>query len=337
MKYRLGMRTIKTALGATLAILVAQALGLKYALSAGIITVLSVQNTKQKSVEIAKLRLYSTVLALLLSGILFVTFGFHPVSFGLYLLLFIPLAVEFKLSDGIVMSSVLVTHVLGEGYIHWNLLVNELLLVALGAGIALIFNLYMPKMVQQIKHDQATIEEQFRKVLFCLAKTIRSRSVTIDEEVLFQSLADQLELAKVRAEHNRQNYLYDEMTYYAQYMEMRLMQYQVLIGMRQLLGKLQMTLDQSILLADLTEHIASSLHEFNTTDELMVETTQVLHIFRNQSLPKTREEFENRAMLFQYLNDVKHLLEIKRQFVMNLTEEQLQKFKPEASCSLDEK
>ena len=55
----------------------------------------------------------------------------------------------------------------------------------------------MPKMVQQIKHDQATIEEQFRKVLFCLAKTIRSRSVTIDEEVLFQSLADQLELAKV--------------------------------------------------------------------------------------------------------------------------------------------
>ena len=42
-------------------------------------------------------------------------------------------------------------------------------------------------------------------------------------------------------------------------------------------------------------------------------------------------------MLFQYLNDVKHLLEIKRQFVMNLTEEQLQKFKPEASCSLDEK
>ena len=74
MKYRLGMRTIKTALGATLAILVAQALGLKYALSAGIITVLSVQNTKQKSVEIAKLRLYSTVLARLLSGILFVTF-----------------------------------------------------------------------------------------------------------------------------------------------------------------------------------------------------------------------------------------------------------------------
>ena len=69
----------------------------------------------------------------------------------------------------------------------------------------------------------------------------------------------------------------------------------------------------------------------------MVETTQVLHIFRNQSLPKTREELENRAMLCQYLNDIKHLLEIKRQCVMNLTEEQLQKFKPEASCSLDEK
>lgn len=329
MKYRIGMRTIKTAIGATLAILIAQLMGLKYALSAGIITVLSVQNTKQKSLEIAKLRLYSTLLALFLSGVLFLTIGFHPLSFGIYLLLFIPLAVKFKLSDGIVMSSVLVTHVLGEGYISGGLLMNELLLMAIGAGIALIFNLYMPKMVPQIRQDQVAIEEQFRKVLFCLAKTIRSRSVTIDEEDLFLSLAKQLELAKARAENNRQNYLFDEMTYYAQYMEMRGMQYQVLSGMRHLLGKLQMTLDQSMCLADLTEHIAGRLHEFNTADELMMETKQVLDRFRHQALPQTREEFENRALLFQYLNEVKHLLEIKRQFVLNLTEEQLQKFKPE--------
>ena len=45
MKYRIGMRTIKTAIGATLAILIAQFMGLKYALSAGIITVLGVQRT----------------------------------------------------------------------------------------------------------------------------------------------------------------------------------------------------------------------------------------------------------------------------------------------------
>ena len=35
-------------------------------------------------------------------------------------------------------------------------------------------------------------------------------------------------------------------------------------------------------------------------------------------------------MLFQYLNDVMHLLEIKRQFIANLTDEQVRKFNPYA-------
>ena len=42
------------------------------------------------------------------------------------------------------------------------------------------------------------------------------------------------------------------------------------------------------------------------------------------------KSFENRAMLFQYLNDVMHLLEIKRQFIANLTDEQVRKFNPYA-------
>ena len=49
--------------------------------------------------------------------------------------------------------------------------------------------------------------------------------MSIDEEALFLSLANRLEIARLRAEQNRQNYLFDEMTYYAQYMEMRTMQY----------------------------------------------------------------------------------------------------------------
>ena len=72
------------------------------------------------------------------------------------------------------------------------------------------------------------------------------------------------------------------------------------------------------------------LHEFNTADELMDKTQQVLEICRNQALPQTREEFENRAMLFQYLNDVMYLLEIKRQFILNLTSEQREMFNPMA-------
>lgn len=44
---RIGMRTVKTAIAATLAIILAEWLHLEYAVSAGIIAILSVQNTKK--------------------------------------------------------------------------------------------------------------------------------------------------------------------------------------------------------------------------------------------------------------------------------------------------
>ncbi|MTL62049.1 aromatic acid exporter family protein, partial [Turicibacter sanguinis] len=328
MRKKIGMRTIKTAVGATITIILANFFGLKYALSAGVITILSVQNTKRKSVEIAWSRFNSTCLALMISGILFSLIGFNAFAFGLYLLIFIPLAVSYKLSDGIVMSSVLVTHLLGEGYISLSLIANEFFLVIIGAGIAILFNLYMPKMQPRIKEDQAKIEEQFRIVLLCLAGTTSSQSVAIDEEFLFQTLEEMLLKARDRAMLHKENYLLDEMTYYVQYMDMRFMQYQVLLSMRQTLGKVVMTVEQSSLIADLTEHIAFNLHEYNPAEDLIQMTQDVLTQCRNQELPKTREEFENRALLFQYLNDLQYLLEIKCHFVRNLTEQQRLKFGP---------
>ena len=330
MRKKIGMRTIKTAVGATIAIILANFFGLKYALSAGVITILSVQNTKRKSVEIAWSRFNSTCLALMISGILFSLIGFNAFAFGLYLLIFIPLAVSYKLSDGIVMSSVLVTHLLGEGYISLSLIANEFFLVIIGAGIAILFNLYMPKMQPRIKEDQAKIEEQFRIVLLCLAGTTSSQSVAIDEEFLFQTLEEMVLKARDRAMLHKENYLLDEMTYYVQYMDMRFMQYQVLLSMRQTLGKVVMTVEQSSLIADLTEHIAFNLHEYNPAEDLIQMTQDVLTQCRNQELPKTREEFENRALLFQYLNDLQYLLEIKCHFVRNLTEQQRLKFGPQS-------
>lgn len=50
---RIGMRTMKTAIAATLAIILAEWLHLEYAVSAGIIAILSVQNTKKGSLQLA--------------------------------------------------------------------------------------------------------------------------------------------------------------------------------------------------------------------------------------------------------------------------------------------
>jgi uncharacterized membrane protein YgaE (UPF0421/DUF939 family) len=42
--------------------------------------------------------------------------------------------------------------------------------------------------------------------------------------------------------------------------------------------------------------------------------------YKESELPATREEFENRATLFQYLNDLEHFIEIKSRFMVDYGE-----------------
>ena len=41
--------------------------------------------------------------------------------------------------------------------------------------------------------------------------------------------------------------------------------------------------------------------------------------FKSMNLPSTRLEFENRAMLYQFLNDLEQLLVIKYEFMKNMS------------------
>ncbi|MGH2248464.1 aromatic acid exporter family protein, partial [Enterococcus faecalis] len=85
--------------------------------------------------------------------------------FGIFLLLFIPAAVYFQLSDGIVVSSALVTHYLVEKNLSWAIIGNEFLLMSIGVGLALLANSYMPDTEKRLREDQEVIETMVRKIL----------------------------------------------------------------------------------------------------------------------------------------------------------------------------
>lgn len=314
MKNLIGFRIVKTAVGASLAIIIAQSMGLKYAVAAGIITLLSVQNTKKTSIKLALQRIESTILALLIASILFLIFGYNPVTFGLYLVIFIPVTVFLKITDGIVVSSVLVTHLLAEKSISLFWIRNEFLLMAVGAGIAILLNIYMPKIENEIKETQQNIEEHMRRILFQMAENLRKQSINIEEETLFNELEVTLKEGTDRAYRHLNNYIINDVKYYVQYMEMRTLQYEILKYMRSHFIKFYMTFDQTEVVAAFTEKVASNFGEYNTAEELLKELNEVKDMFKVQELPKTREEFENRAMLFQFFNDMEALLELKKGF-----------------------
>ena len=159
---KIGLRTIKTAVAAPIALLLAGGLSLESAASAAIITILTVTNTKRST---AKNRLFSLTLATSIAAICFSLLGFHPIVFGLYLLFFIPLSIQFDLAEGIAVSSVLITHYLAAGEMPVPLIINEYLLMIIGVGCALAANLYMPNTEKKIQEDQAVVEVSMKKML----------------------------------------------------------------------------------------------------------------------------------------------------------------------------
>lgn len=315
-----GYRTFKTAIGATLAVLLAQYAGLSYAVSAGVITVLSVQSTKRKSIEIALRRLGSTTLALVVAVVVFLLFGYSAWSFGIYLLFFIPTAAAFNLHDGIVPSTVLVTHLLVEKSVALSWILNEYGILIIGAGIALLLNLYMPSVEKDIREAQREIEELFRAILLSFSRSILMQKKEREDVAILQKLDATLKRGMDKAQRLSSNYLSESFVYYVRYMEMRIKQYEVLKIMSDHLDNVTKYYEQNRLVASLSELVSDQFHELNTAKELMDDLCDYLEIFRGQDLPKTREEFENRSSLYQYIRDLQRLLEIKKKFSESLSD-----------------
>ncbi|MCT8975139.1 aromatic acid exporter family protein [Clostridium sp. CX1] len=316
----IGYRTLKTGIGAAVAMIIAKELGLEYSVSAGIITILSIQSTKKQSVIIAVQRIGAFILALFLSIIIFKLLGYNPLAFGVFLLIFIPLTVRFNLDQGIVVSSVLITHLLVQKSTELFWIWNELSLMLIGVGVALLLNLYMPSIEGKIKEDQNYIEEKMKEILIHMADTLKNNDFSIKEDELVTSLEKRLHKGRNRAYNNFNNFFLLDTSYYVQYMEMRIQQFETIKRMREHFQRFFMTYEQTIMIADFTENVANSIYEENTAEGLLNQLNFLRDEFRKMALPSTREEFENRAMLFQFLNDLEQFLLIKHNFkkdVMN--------------------
>lgn len=310
----IGVRTWKTGVGTVIAMIIAKELGLSYWVSAGIITILSIQSTKRESLRIAFKRIESVIVALIISSILFLTLGFNSVVFGIYLLIFIPLTVRMKVTDGIVVSSVLVTHLLIEKQVNTYWILNELGLMLVGVLVALALNSYMPKNEEKIKEDIDYISEKIKEIFMDMAYSLRTHSVSINQQRLFNELENRLCIAKKRANDNFNNYLFSDVRYYVNYIEMREVQFQILEYMREHFSRISITVKQTELVANFTEEVASVIGKEVNANILINRLNRLRKDLSEQELPVTREEFENRAMLFQFLNDLEFFIETKKRF-----------------------
>ncbi|MCR8967278.1 aromatic acid exporter family protein [Streptococcus zalophi] len=306
-------RTIKLVLATSIAIFLASLLGLSNPTSAGIIAILSILDTRRSSFKIAKQRLFSALLALFIGALVFVVLGFSLISLAIYLLIYVPLAYHFQLESGIAPSTVLVTHLLLAEKISPPFLFNEFSLFLIGAGVALVFNLYMPSRQKEIDAYHIKVETFLKKIFLKFDCFLRTGDGRNDAELINQLDALLKEALSV-VYHDRRNQLFNQTNYQVHYFEMRKAQLKILREMAKRINHFQHKSAESYLLGQLFLEVSAQLSEKNSAKGLLKDINDFLESFRKRELPKTRHEFETRAILFQLLYDVERIIQLKVDF-----------------------
>ena len=318
-------KIIRIAAGFSLALLLAEILGLKYSASAGLIALLSIQTTKKETVKTALTRFIAMAVTFVLVFVIFNTLGFTVLSFGVFVLIFSGYCVIGKAEIALPMNTVLASHFWIEQRLDFNFYMNELLIFAIGAGFGILLNLFLSSKIKHIRETQAEIEAELKQILIGFSRTIESGDAENLPLTALHQLKETVKSAQSQIRNYADNTFTQDFTYFVKYVDMRRSQIKVLYRIVNYLKKL--TLSESLqihaeVISAYMNEISKHLHECNNAEVLLKQTDGIMEAFRNSELPKTREEFENRAILFQIMSDTEYFLLIKNRFVADLTEHQ---------------
>ena len=300
MKYIYNL-AFKMSVSATIALVIANAMDLQFSTVAAVIAILSIQDTRKKALIVGKNRIIACTVAIVLSVVIYKYIGQNPITFALFLFIFIPF---------------ISTHFLVTDEISLYLIINELLIMTIGVGIASIANLYMPSLNDEFEKDKEYIEKSYKIILTKMSKSLLTYTVDRDEEVIIRDIENRLNESLERAYKIYNNNFFKGNYYYVDYMNMRKNQFEIIKKLRSHFKRFYMSFEQTHMISKFTKNVADEVKDRNDCKELLKELELLKLGFKEMALPKTREEFENRAQLLQFLNDMEDLLIMKRNFVL---------------------
>lgn len=310
------IKSLKIAVAAVVAIAVAGELGLKYSASAGIITILSIQNTKRETLRSAGNRGLAFLGALVLAAASFQMFDYTLWAFAVYLLLFALLCLGAGWMEALAMDSVLITHFLSEGNMQPELLLNECLIFLIGTGIGILVNLHLRRRGAEFERLANEVDEQIKGIIKRMSQWLPKENKDTYNDSCFGALKAALEAAKLCAAANYNNELFRGDTSELDYIRMREQQSVILKEIYVNIKNISYLPKQTLQVAALLEQIEKEYHKENTVEGLLADLEELFKDMKGQELPESREEFEARAILFYILMQIKNLLELKREFVM---------------------
>lgn len=331
MKFKLKLKmkqtlllAVKIGVGASAAIFIAELLGLQYATSAGTIALLTMLTTKWGTFKLSLQRLLTYVVSV---GLCWLIFKITPsvwIGFGVLLFVVVLITESLGWRGTLSVNAVIGTHFLTTQDFSIEFMLNEFLLVVIGIAIAVIFNLFHINSAHEdgIVRRMRKTEEGMKRILTELAGYLEQKatgeSVWEDLIQLEKDLEKYLELA---CEYHN-NTFQSHQDYYIAYFEMRIKQCGALHNLHAEMKRMRELPKQAHIVAGFISDITQYVTEMNDPKKQMNELQELLEELRNEPLPKTHEEFENRAELYHVLMDLEEFLLYKKRFVEEIDETQ---------------
>jgi len=312
--FRIGYRTLKTAVGASISMLLAMFLDLDHYSSAFILTVLCIRPTKRKSVRAVYSRVIASIIGVIFAFAFFEGLDYDPIIFGLLLLLFIPTLVTFGFQDGFVSSVVILLHIFDAQNFTYSLLWNEIQLMFVGFGVALLVNMYMPDIESDLKKYRLELEKVYSKIFHEVAIYLRNGDSDWDGAELVKG-AELIEKGKALAYQDVENHLNRRGNLHYLYFDMREQQFEIIERVLPKITALPVIVSQSHLIADFIEELANHVHSGNTAHKFIEKLDHVKDEFSEMPLPENHEKFLAMAALYQFIEEMEQYLRIKRNFI----------------------
>lgn len=308
------INTIKIVGAAVVAIIIATFLELDFAVSTGIVAILTIQPTKQETLKMAAGRFAAFVSALIIAYACFMMFGYGNTGFFAYLLIFIFVCQVFHWYGAMAMNSVLISHFITLGNMGGQALLNEVSIFCIGVGLGILVNMHLHKDVDHMKVLKQNTDNQIRKILRRMSERILNKDMSDYNGECFEILEEYIRNAKNVAKENYDNQLDVNDTYDTDYIKMRKAQCGVLYEMYKSVRYMDTTPVTAKKISEFLREISEVYHEDNTAEELMTKFKELDEDMKNHPLPVERKEFEDRARLYILLRYIEEFLEIKKNF-----------------------
>ncbi len=322
------LRITKIAFGSFIAVLIAESLNIQNATSAGTIALLTIVTTKWETLRLSCFRLITYALTVVLAWISFAHIDIGWEAYGIFIFLLVLISETLNVGATISVNAVIGIHFLTSKDFSVDFILNELMLVIIGISIAIILNLFHLNESHRkyLITNMRYTEKKLQDILSEFASYLMGNEMSEDVWKDIESLEEQIKMFRGEAFEYQENTFNTHTGYYVEYFEMRQQQCEILNNLHYETMKIRNLPAQAKVVADYILYLKEYVLEKNSPEAQMKRLKELFEEMHQAPLPKTREEFEARAILYHVLMDIEEFVLYKSKFVENMDKNKLKKY-----------